>query len=171
MKRYLLIVLFMLSIGLPIASAQESTDVIETPVVTETVAPTAEPVLTEVPAEPEPSPIDEAAIPGWVFTIIVVLVVGVVSIAIVAIIQASKSWPPAAREILLSVLNTGVGELDKVAAGTETEIDNAAVAELRKRLKQLEDELRATQKQTSVNAENIASTNRVVAQQIGNTPA
>lgn len=170
MKR-LAILLLVLSIALPFAASAQDTEVpptvevIETPVVTETAAPTAVP--TEEPA-PEPSPIDETAIPAWVFTIIVVLAVGVVSVAIVAIIQASKSWPPAARELLLSFLNTGVGELDKVAIGTDTKIDDAAIAELRKRLKQLEDELRATQAQVNVNAENIATTNRVVSQQITN---
>ena len=166
MKRYLLIVLLMLSIAAPVL-AQESTEVIETPAATETVAPTVEPVPTEVPPV-EPAPINESAIPSWVFVVIVVLAAGVVGVSIVGITQAAKSWPPAAREIFLSLLNTGVGELDKVAAGTETDIDNAAVAELRNAVKRLEAELRATQDQVSLNAANIATTNKVVSQSISN---
>lgn len=130
-------------------------------VVTATPEATVEP--TPVPPV-EPGPLDEAAVPAWVFTVVVVLAVGIVSIAIVAIVQAAKSWPPAARELLLSFLNTGVGELDKVAGGTETEIDNAAVAELRKLVARLEAELRATQSQVNTNTNDIA----VQSQQLGN---
>lgn len=134
-----------------------------------TATPTFEPEQTETPLPPvEPGPLDEAAVPAWVFTVVVVLAVGMVSIAIVAIVQVAKSWPPAARELLLSFLNTGVGELGKVADGTETAIDNAAVAELRKLVARLEAELRATQEQVTNNAADIATTNRAVSQVISN---
>lgn len=172
MKRLIASLLFVLAIASPVfAQDTEVPPTVEVatlaPEVTETAAPEPTAVPTEEPA-PVPPVIDEAAIPSWVFVVIVVLAAGGVSIAIVAITQQAKSWPPAAREIFLSLLNTGVGELDKVAVGTETNIDNAAVAELRKLVARLEAELRATQAEVNLNAENIAATNKVVAQTISN---
>ena len=169
MRKIMVSLLLVMSMALPVFVSAQEVDTPTPDVVTATPSPTEEVTAepTEEPAPPvEPGPLDEGAVPAWVFTVVVVLAVGIVSIAIVAIIQTAKSWPPAARELLLSLLNTGVGELGKVADGTETAIDNAAVAELRKLVLRLEAELRATQEQVTVNAENIASTNRVVSQEI-----
>lgn len=168
MRKIMVSLLLVMSMALPVFAQETPTpdfatvEASQTPdIVTATPDATEEP--TPVPPV-EPGPLDEAAVPAWVFTVVVVLAVGIVSIAIVAIVQAAKSWPPAARELLLSFLNTGVGELDKVAGGTETDIDNAAVAELRKLVARLEAELRATQTQVNTNTTDIA----VQSQQLGN---
>lgn len=175
MRKIMIPLLLVMTLAFPVfVMAQDTVEpptqefvTIEPTQTADVVTSTPNPEATEEPLPPvEPGPLDEGAVPSWVFTVVVVLAVGIVSIAIVAIVQTAKSWPPAARELFLSFLNTGVGELDKVAVGTETAIDNAAVAELRKLVARLEAELRATQEQVSVNAENIASTNRVVSQSI-----
>jgi hypothetical protein len=70
MKRYLLIVLFMLSIGLPIASAQESTEVptvesiTATPVETSTPEATVEPTSSPTPEAPVDLPDDAVVTNG-----------------------------------------------------------------------------------------------------------
>jgi hypothetical protein len=148
MKCILLSVLLVLSIALPVAAQDTPTPDVATLEATpvETVAPTVEPVPTEAPApEPEP-PVDVTAIPTWFIVLAVVLVAGIVSVAWVGIVNAAKGAPPWVQEVILAALKSGVLELDKVAKGTENTIDDAGVAELRKRIAQLEAELIAMQK-------------------------
>lgn len=163
MKRFILSLLLIASIALPVV-AQDTTPTADvatlesTPVETATAAPEPTAVPTEEPApEPEPElPVDTEKIIGWGVAVLIVLIVGVVSIALVAIVQQAKSWPAPARELLLAVLNSGIGSLGDFANTTETPIDNLGVDELRKLYKQLEQELRATQSQVNAVQQTVA---------------
>lgn len=145
-----LITAFLISAALVVpVFAQDVTDeptLEPTPV--ETVAPTAAPTLEPVPTEvPAPSPVDETKIPDALWTVIIVLVVGVVSVAFVGILAAARGLPEWAKALLLNMVDSGVASLDKYAKGTDTPIDDLGVAELRKLVDQLREELRQTQAQ------------------------
>ena len=151
MKKLIASLFLVLAIAAPVF-AQDATDVIETPVVTETVAPTAEPTVIVAPTEPapvEPAPIDESKIPSAMWTVILVSVVGIVSVAFVGILTAAKGLPEWAKALLLSGADSGVKSLDDYAKTTDTPVDDLAVVELRKLVEQLRGELRQTQAQVN----------------------
>jgi hypothetical protein len=118
MKRYLLIVVFMLSIGLPIASAQEVTEVVPT-IEVSTPAPTEEVTLEPVPtAAPTPTPepdFDGTSAAELLLYVFLAIVAGGGLLAIVYRLLESKdvrdrvekayeSWSPDQREFLLTVI-------------------------------------------------------------------
>lgn len=111
-----------------------------------TVAPTPEP--TPVPPIEQP-PIDESRITEWVIVLLVVLVAGIVTVAFVGIRTAGAGAPEWIRSMLFSGAYAGLDSLDKRVKETETPIDDMAVAELRRLVDQLRNELRATQQQVA----------------------
>jgi cobalamin biosynthesis protein CobD/CbiB len=112
-----------------------------------TIAPIATVVATPAPVEtpiPAPSPIDQSQIPTWAFVLIIVALLAVVSVSMVGIVQAAKGAPPWVQDILLNVAHTGLDSLETYAGTTDTTLDDEGVAELRKKLAELEASLKAT---------------------------
>lgn len=145
MKRSIVFVLLMLSISFP-AFAQDSTPTPEeTPVVTETVAPEPTVVVepTAPPTEPEPSPVDESAIPEQVWVLLGTAILGIVVVAFAGIVAAYKGLPAPVQAIVLSILKTVVVEFDKKAKETENKVDDVISDEFKKRIAQLEASLTA----------------------------
>lgn len=118
MKRYILIVVFMLSIALPVM-AQESTEVptveVSTPAPTEEATPVVEPTVAPTPI-PEPEPdFDGTSAAELLLYVGLAIVAGGGLLAIVYRLLESKdvrdrvekayeSWSPDQREFLLAVI-------------------------------------------------------------------
>lgn len=164
MRKIMIGLLLVCSMALPMAAFAQD---VPTPENFETATaiadePTAVPTVAPTPI-PAPSPIDEAKIPTWLGVVAVVLVVGIISISIVGIMQAAKGLPSWARELILAGVGSGLDSVDGYVKGTETTIDDVAVAELRRLVDQLRAELNATKNQVNQNTQDIATT----AQKIG----
>lgn len=142
MKKQIAALLIALSITVPVFAQDVTPEPIGEPTVIsiETPVPTAEPV-------PAPSPVDTAKIPEALWTVIIVLVVGIVGVAFVGIVSAARGLPEWAKALLVTGAKSGVDSLDKYAKSTESPLDDLAVAELRKKVAELEAALVATQQQ------------------------
>jgi hypothetical protein len=131
--------------------------------------PTLEPtldIITPTPAIEPPvvvvEPIDTVAIPGWVATVALVLVVGIVSVSIVGILQAAKGLPEWSKGLILAGAGSGLASLDDYAKTTPSPIDDLAVEELRKLVSKLQAELNATTQQVVRNTQAIETTAQAV---------
>lgn len=158
--------MFTLNVVLPIAVfAQDAPPTIEEiPTVFQeplTIEPQPTAVATETPA-PVPAPVDVSLILPFALTLVIVAIVAIAGIAWVGIVQAAKGLPEWSRPILLANLDKGVDVLDDLTSG---DIADAGVAELRKLVEQLRQELAATNVKVTANTQNIQATQQAVRSQ------
>lgn len=174
MKRIMVSLILVMSMALPVFAQVDTAtpdlptqEIFETPTAlpteTSTTEPTATPEPTPVPPPVEPSPIDDSLVVPQLLIIGIVTLGAFVTIAWVGITAAAKGLPEWSRPLLLSNLKSGVDTLDNLTDGP---VSDAGITLLRQKIAELERELNAVKAQTVTNAENIASTNRVVSQSI-----
>lgn len=135
---FMLIAWLLLGIA-PTFAQDETPEVTEAPTVTASPVPEPTAVVTPTPV------IDEAQIPSWLFVLGLVFVAGFVAVAWVGIVNAAKGMPEWAKELLIGSAKSGVNSLDQYAKTTDNLIDDAAVAELRRRVTELEAALSVVQ--------------------------
>lgn len=159
-KLFLPLVVFMifLNVVFPIAVFAQEIPTVEGFETATAIAeePTAAP--TEAPA-PGPSPVDTSLILPFALTLVIVAIVAIAGIAWVGIVQAAKGMPAWARPILLANLDKGVDVLDDLTTG---DIADAGIAELRKLVQQLRQELAATNVKVTANEQKIQATAQAV---------